>query len=145
MATAVKLLRLNAVQLSGYSGKDATVSASGGGAFFSLAVTESWQNKETHEWQSRTSWIPISCFGKVAEMVKERVHKGTPVAVFGRLNSYERTDRDTQQKSTALSVLADRVQVLAMVERKEKEQEPESPVDRDYGDVPKDALDDIPC
>jgi single-strand DNA-binding protein len=53
----------NAVNLFGFLGKDAEVKAAQDNStnfkVLSLATKESWKNKQTNEWESRTEWHRI--------------------------------------------------------------------------------------
>ena len=139
MPQPTKLLRLNQAIISGYLGKDPHVE--GTIVFFSVACRESWMDKETNQWKDRTNWIPVSCFGKAAEQaLKLGLRKGSPVAVWGRLTSYASKD-----KRTMLSLNAERIQNLGIVENYTQGPPPRDvDEDRDYG-MEKDQLDDIPC
>ncbi|MGH8591362.1 MAG: single-stranded DNA-binding protein, partial [Gammaproteobacteria bacterium] len=52
-----------------------------------LATNESWRDKETGENQERTEWHAVVFFGKLAEIVKEYLHKGSQVYVEGRIRT----------------------------------------------------------
>jgi single-stranded DNA-binding protein len=57
----------NAVNLIGFLGKDAELKAAQDNStnftVLSLATKESWKNKQTNEWESRTEWHRILGFG----------------------------------------------------------------------------------
>jgi single-strand DNA-binding protein len=61
----------NAVNLIGFLGKDAEVRAAQDNStnftVLSLATKESWKNKQTNEWESRTEWHRILVFGKLGD------------------------------------------------------------------------------
>src|SRR4051794_24199565 len=46
-----------------------------------LATSESWRDKETGEQQERTEWHRVAFFGRLAEIVKEYLHKGSQIYV----------------------------------------------------------------
>ena len=56
----------NAVNLIGFVGKDAEVKAAQDNStnftVLSLATKESWKNKQTNEWESRSEWHRILVF-----------------------------------------------------------------------------------
>jgi single-strand DNA-binding protein len=84
----------NAVNLIGFLGKDAEAKAAqDNGTNFtvlSLATNESWKNKETNEWESRTEWHRILVFGKLGDFAAA-LTKGAHIEVEGTLRSREQT------------------------------------------------------
>ena len=64
-------------------------------ARFSIAHNKSWKNKETGEWETTTSWIPVVSFqGKYIEAIKEKLVKGAHVIVHGELRQYDYTNKE---------------------------------------------------
>jgi single-strand DNA-binding protein len=53
----------------------------------SLATSESWKDKQTGEAKERTEWHRVVFFGKVAEVVKDYLHKGSKIYVEGQLRT----------------------------------------------------------
>src|SRR4051812_15569143 len=82
----------NAVNLIGFLGKDAEVKAaqenSTNFTVLSLAIKESWKNKQTNEWESRTEWHRILVFGKLGDFAAT-LTKGAHIEVEGALRSRE--------------------------------------------------------
>ena len=56
----------------------------------SLATKESWKNKQTNEWESRTEWHRILVFDKLGEFAAT-LTKGAHIKVEGALRSREQT------------------------------------------------------
>ena len=54
----------------------------------SLATKESWKNKQTNEWESRTEWHRILAFGKLGEFATT-LTKGAHIEVEGVLRSQQ--------------------------------------------------------
>ncbi|MBI5881714.1 MAG: single-stranded DNA-binding protein [Elusimicrobia bacterium] len=81
---------------------------------FSIAVNRRYKDSATGEWKDDTSFIPVVVWREVAERCKEKLSKGSPVHVEGRLKSREYDDPKTGQKRTVLEVEARRVQFLAL-------------------------------
>ncbi len=83
----------NAVNLIGFVGKDAEVKAAQDNStnftVLSLATKESWKNKQTNEWESRTEWHRILAFGKLGDFAAT-LTKGAHIEVEGTLRSRER-------------------------------------------------------
>ena len=76
-----------------------------------LATSESWRDKETGENQERTEWHAVVFFGKLAEIVKEYLHKGSQVYVEGRIRTRKWQDRDGHDRYTT-EIVANDMQML---------------------------------
>jgi single-strand DNA-binding protein len=63
-------------------------------ATFGLAVNRRVQNRQTNDWEDRTSFFDVVCYGSLGENVAESVTKGSRVLVVGRLEqrSWETQD-----------------------------------------------------
>ena len=77
-----------------FVGKDAEVKAAQDNStnftVLSLATKESWRNKQTNEWESRTEWHRILVFGKLGDFAAT-LTKGAHIEVEGTLRSREQT------------------------------------------------------
>ncbi len=61
---------------------------------FRLAANERIQDRATGEWKDLpTTWLNVTCWGRLADHVGECLAKGTPVVVQGRLRE-RRYDRE---------------------------------------------------
>lgn len=80
-------------------------------AFCRLSVANSrrYRVKEGSDWQEETTFIDVVVWGPQAEYVGQRLGKGRPVLVEGRLRTSEWEDRQTGQKRSKLEVNAERV------------------------------------
>ena len=82
---------LNKVCIIGNCGRDPEVRVTTGGESvcnFSVAVNESWKGKDGTK-QERTEWFTVDCWGKLAELCGQYVHKGDRVYVEGSLRTDE--------------------------------------------------------
>ena len=79
--------------------------------FFDAAVNRRYKDTGTGEWKDDTVFIPVSVWGPQAQRCKEKLKKGSPVLVEGRLASSEYTDK-TGQKRRVLRLNARKVQFL---------------------------------
>ena len=75
-----------------------------------LAVNRSYRDRND-EWQEESSFFNLVAWHKVAEYASDRLKKGTPVFVTGRLRSYSWRDED-QNPHSLVEVQARSVQVL---------------------------------
>lgn len=72
----------------------------------SLATSETWKDKNTGEPQERTEWHRVVCRGKLAEIVKQYVHKGSKLYVEGSLRTRKWQTQDGQDRYTTEVVVA---------------------------------------
>jgi single-strand DNA-binding protein len=75
-------------------------------ANFGVAVNRRWQNRQTNEWEERTSFFNVVCWRDMAENVGESISKGARVVVTGRL---EQRSWETEQgeKRSVIEIVAD--------------------------------------
>lgn len=80
----------NQVNITGRLGQDAEFKSfnNGGGVCnFSVAVSETWLDKNSGERQEKTEWIPVAMFSKGAEKLTQYLTKGTQVRVTGKFKT----------------------------------------------------------
>lgn len=82
---------------------------------FSVAVDESTRQAEGRP-EAETIWIKVACFESLAEQLRDRLTKGTPVYCEGRLK-LERWHRKDGQPRTGLALVAWTVQPLGQFGR----------------------------
>jgi len=110
------LLEQNIVLVSGYLARDPdfrTTSAGTPMCRFTVGVTRRFRDKATGEWKDDVSWVPVTVWREAADRLRDRLKKGSPVHVEGRLKSSSYEDKATGQKRSSLEVVANRVQFLA--------------------------------
>ena len=115
--SALRLHQLNDVKLVGRLTRDPElrVTAKGQGVCrFDLAVNRRYKDT-AGEWKDDTSFVPIVVWREAAQRCADRLKKGSPVYVEGRLQSRAWETKEGQ-KRTSLEVNALRVQFLAKVE-----------------------------
>lgn len=78
---------------------------------FSVANTQYFKGKDGERRES-TSFVNVTCWDKYAEYVGEKIKKGRPVIVEGRLKSDTWEDKSTGQKRSRLFITASRVTAL---------------------------------
>jgi single-strand DNA-binding protein len=82
---------LNTVTLTGFLGGDAesrTSKSKANFVTFSLATKNSWKDRETGEWNSRTEWHRAIVFGRPAALAATLL-KGDHVQIQGQLRTRE--------------------------------------------------------
>lgn len=79
---------------------------------FSIAVSESWKDKQTGEIKERTEWINVEVWGNAAEACAKYLTKGKQCFVEGKLQTDSWDDKNTGEKKYRTKVRADNVQFL---------------------------------
>lgn len=87
---------------------------------FGLAVGRKYNGKE------EVTWLDVTAFGRLAEVVGEYASKGKQVALRGWLQTDSWEDKQSGQKRSKLKVIADAVTLLGSkdVHPPERSQEP---------------------
>ncbi|MCG2725409.1 MAG: single-stranded DNA-binding protein [Elusimicrobia bacterium] len=80
---------------------------------FDIAVNRRYKDASTGEWKEDATFIGIVAWGPMGERSGEKLKKGSPVHVEGRLSSSEYTDREGQKRKS-IKVTARRIQFLAV-------------------------------
>lgn len=105
---------VNKVILIGNLGKDPETKYMPSGdcvCNFSLATTESWNDKTTGDKVEKTEWHNIVMFRRLAEIAGEYLRKGSQVYIEGRLQTRKWQDRDGNDRYTT-EIRADQMQML---------------------------------
>ncbi len=100
---------VNKVILIGNLGRDPearTMQNGGKVVSFSIATSESWNDKSSGERKDKTQWHRIAIFNeKLGEIAEKYLKKGSTVYVEGTLESRKYTDKDGQERETTEVVL----------------------------------------
>ena len=95
---------VNKVILVGNVGKDPEVRTTQDGTKivqFSLATSETWNDKASGERKERTEWHRVVCFNdRIGDVIEKYVRKGSKVYVEGALQTRKWTDQSGQEKYT---------------------------------------------
>jgi single-strand DNA-binding protein len=84
---------------------------------FDIAISRRYKDQVTGEWKDADpTFVPIIVWGDQAERCGERLKKGVPVHVEGRLQTNKWEGNDGQKRSR-LEVIASRVQFLSIVKQ----------------------------
>ena len=109
-----KVPELNFIIVSGRLTRDPDIRMTQKGSTvcsFSIANNRSYLDPSTNEWKEEVAYMSATAFGALADRLKERIKKGTPVIVEGRLVMSEYTGKDGQQRRE-LRINTNRVQVV---------------------------------
>ena len=134
MANPLRLLQLNNVTLVGRLTRDPELRFTTSGApvcRFDLAVNRRYKDK-AGEWKDDTSFVPVVVWREAGQRCGEKLKKGSPVFVEGRLKSKSWETKDGQKRS-GLEVDALRVQFLEKAEGAPTTDEEPSAPDSEIG------------
>lgn len=104
-------MSLNTVALVGNLTRDPELRDAGGTPVTTLRLAVNSRQKTGDTWGEKPNYFDIVLFGKQAENAAQYLEKGRPVAVSGRLDWREYTDKDGNRRQ-AVQVVADEVQYL---------------------------------
>lgn len=114
--------------------------------FFDIASNRRYKDNNTQEWKEDTTFIPVIAWGPIADRCKDRIKKGTPVYIDGRLSTSEYVNKEGV-KIKRLRVVVNKIQILETSEKDDvvEEEVSDSIVDeslKETGIV--DDMDDVP-
>lgn len=92
-------MSVNKVLLIGRVGKDPEKKFLATGTAlttFTMATSEKWKDKQG-QWQEKTEWHNIKCWGKTAETVGEHIKKGSTLYVEGKIETTS-SEKDGQKR-----------------------------------------------
>ncbi len=101
---------INKVILIGNLGQDPEVRSTTSDqtvASFSVATSDSWRDKASGERIERTEWHRISAWGRLAEICRDYLRKGSRVYIEGRLQTRKWQDKDGNERYTTEVVASD--------------------------------------
>lgn len=116
---------LNKAQVIGNLGQDPTIYETKDGkgyiASFSVATTEKgYTTQNGTQVPDRTEWHNIVCFNRIADIVRQYLHKGSKVFVEGKMRTRSYEDRNGV-KRTIMEINAE---LLEMLDGKPQQQQP---------------------
>ena len=94
---------LNRCDFIGRLGKDPESASTNNGMAvtkISIAVGESWKDKQTGQKQERPTWVPVVAFGALAEIMEKYLKKGSQVYISGKFTVRKWQDKDGQDRYT---------------------------------------------
>lgn len=115
--SALRLHQLNDVRLVGRLTRDPELKYTAGGQAvcrLDLAVNRRYKDK-SGEWKDEASYIPVVVWRESAQRCSDRLKKGSPVYVEGRLRSRSWETKEGQKRTT-LEVDSRSIQFLEKVE-----------------------------
>ena len=107
-------MSLNKVMLIGNLGRDPEVRYMPNGeavANFSIATSESWNDRQSGQRVERTEWHNITMYRRLAEIAGQYLKKGSQVYIEGRIQSRKYTGKDGIER-TAYDIIASEMKML---------------------------------
>ncbi len=89
---------------------------------FNLATSDSYKDRDGNR-ITRTEWHEVVAFGKLAEIFRDNLDKGSGIALVGTLRYNKWEDKHGQKRTTA-QVHADSFTFLSSPQREERAPEP---------------------
>ena len=105
---------LNKVILIGYLGRDPEVRCMHNGdavCNFSIATSESWNDRNSGQRQERTEWHNITLYRRLAEVAGQYLKKGSQVYIEGKIQSRKYTDKQGIER-TAYEIIGSEMKML---------------------------------
>ena len=105
---------LNEVRLIGRLTRDPELRSTAGGQYvcsFGLATGRRYKGQDG-TMREETTFIDVTCWGKLAENISRYMKKGRQIFVGGRLKFDSWEDKQSGQKRSKLTVVADNIQFL---------------------------------
>ena len=98
---------VNKVILIGRLGKDPETRDVNGKvlASFSLATSESWNDKNTGQKQEKTEWHNVSVWGRQGEIAAQYLRKGSQVFLEGQIETQNYVDKTSGQTRYSTKVV----------------------------------------
>lgn len=78
---------------------------------FGIASNRNYQDG-SGEWQEDTTFVDVTVWGEQAERIEERISKGEPVLIEGRL-TLDQWETDAGENRSKLSITAQRIRPLS--------------------------------
>lgn len=102
MAGNIRLHSLNDVKMVGRLTRDPELRYTTQGTpvcHFRVAVGRRYKDRNSNEWKDDVAFVPCSVWRETAERCGQRLKKGSPVFIEGRLKSKEWTTKEGQKRS----------------------------------------------
>src|SRR5260221_10448624 len=105
---------LNQVNLIGHITRDVDTRYTPSGTAVvevGLAINRAWKS-DSGEKKEEVTFVDVTLFGRVGEVVSQYVKKGDPLFVSGRLHLDSWTDKQTNQPRNKLKIIGEQIQLL---------------------------------
>ena len=140
-------MSLNKVILIGRFGQEPTIRYMPNGEAvcnFSIATSETWNDRQTGQRQERTEWHNITLYRRLAEVAGQYLKKGSLVYIEGRIQSRKYTGKDGIER-TAYEIIGSEMKMLGGNDsgQQNAQHTPPAPPSRQAPAAPAQPVDDI--
>ena len=107
-------MSINRVIISGNLTRDPELRSTAGGTSvlgFGVAVNDRRKNQQTGEWEDYPNFVDCTMFGSRASAISSYLHKGSQVAIEGKLR-WSQWERDGQKRSK-IEVIVDELEFMS--------------------------------
>ena len=121
-------MSINRVIISGNLTRDPELRATASGTqvlSFGVAVNDRHKNQQTGEWEDYPNFVDCTMFGNRAEKLAQYLHKGSKVAIEGKLR-YSQWEKDGQRRSK-LEVIAEELEFMSRQDGGQPQQQYQQP------------------
>lgn len=128
-------MSINKVIITGNLTRDPELRQTAGGMAvlgLGVAVNDRTKNQQTGEWEDRPNFVDCTMFGNRAQAVSGYLHKGTKVAIDGKLR-WSSWEKDGQKRSK-LEVIVDEIEFMSP--RQDAQQAPQAYAPQQYRQPP---------
>jgi len=115
---------VNKVILLGNIGQIETKALSTGTLLTTASLATNDRFKQGEEWKERTEWHTVLFYGRLAEIARDYMHKGSKVYVEGRIRTDSWEDKASGQKRYRTQVVA---MELALLDGRSESHPPSAP------------------
>jgi single-strand DNA-binding protein len=118
MAENLRIPAINRIMIVGRATKDVELrytSSNLAVVSVNIASNRSYKDSKTGEWKDDPTFVSVVIFGEQAERANEKLKKGSPVYVEGRLQSRKWETNQGEKRST-LEIICDKIQFLTKAE-----------------------------
>lgn len=123
-------MSINSVSISGNVGASPRVNETlNGGCVLEFTVAVNDRVKVNDKWEDVASWVNCVMFGNRARSLAQHVHKGTKVAIQGKLKQDKWQDKKTGENRSALKVIVNEIELMNRRERPAEETRTETVID----------------
>ncbi len=109
-----KTMSINRVIISGNLTRDPELRSTAGGLpvlGFGVAVNDRRKNQQTGEWEDYPNFVDCTMFGTRAQSISNFLHKGSKVAIEGKLR-WSQWEREGQKRSK-IEVIVDEIEFMS--------------------------------
>lgn len=106
---------------------------------FGIAVNDRHKNNQTGQWEDYPNFVDCVMFGKRAASLSQYLHKGSKVAIEGKLRWSSWEDRNGGGKRSKLEVVVDEIELMSQQQgyqqqRPQRQPQPQGGYQEEYYD-----------